>query len=123
MENPEQPTTPPDPGPTASAAAPTIPAVGAGGPPAASPGGQDGIAVAGFVCGLIGLLTTWCLLGIPLAILGIVFGAMGRTRNAAKGASTALPTAGLVCGIVGLVLLVVLIVVGATVHVGGTSNS
>ena len=74
--------------------------------PTAEPG--NGSAVAGFVCGLIGLITSlflWFLV-IPgiLDILGIVFGIRGR-RHAAQGARQGgLATAGLVLGIVGLVL-------------------
>jgi len=78
------------------------------------------MAIAGFVCGLIGLFTTWCLLGLPLSILGIVFGAIGRTRNTERGVSTGLPLAGLICGIVGIFTLVLVAIFG---HISTSPSS
>jgi hypothetical protein len=82
---------------------------------------SNGVAVAGFVCGLIGAifsiipLFVFIFPGI-LDILGIVFGIRGR-RNAAAGARQGgLATAGLILGIIGLLLFIlwwVLVAVGA----------
>ena len=80
----------------------------------------NGVAVAGFVCGLIGAILSiipffWLVFPGILDVLGIVFGIRGR-RNAAAGATQGgLATAGLVLGIVGLVFFVlwwVLVAVG-----------
>jgi hypothetical protein len=72
--------------------------------------GTNGMAVAGFVLGLL-----W--LGGLGSLLAVVFGAMGRKQTRATGqGGSGLATAGLILGIVGLVgtlLWIVLIVVAA----------
>jgi hypothetical protein len=81
---------------------------------------SNGQAVTGFVCGLVGLVTSVFLfvLIFPLIldVAGIVYATKGR-RNAAAGASQGgLATAGLILGILGLIVFVlwwVLIAVGA----------
>ena len=68
------------------------------------------MATAGFVCGLIGalagLIPFLFFVWIPLGILGIVFGAIGRgTAGRLPGAKgQGLATAGIVLGIIALVL-------------------
>ena len=84
------------------------------GPPAPPPPGTDGMAIAGFVLGLLGFV------GIS-AILGIVFGAVAlgrirRTYQQGKG----LAIAGIVLGSCWLALFVFLIVIGLAV--GGSST-
>lgn len=85
-----------------------------GGPPSPGTVGysapSNGMATAGFVCGLVGalagLLPVLFFLWIPLGILGIVFGAIGR-GNAARlpgGNGGGLATAGIVLGIIALIL-------------------
>jgi hypothetical protein len=89
--------------------------------PAYAPTRTNGIATAGFVCGLIGLLI--CLipfgifLGGVLAILGIVFGFLGRSRSReANIPGAGMATAGIVLSFAGLVIGVVwLVVIGAFV--------
>ena len=83
----------------------------------------NGAAVAGFVLGLIGLITSVIPLFIfvfpgVLDVLGIIFSVIGR-RNAQRGASQGgLATAGLVLAIIGLVIFIgwwVLFGIGASV--------
>lgn len=61
--------------------------------------------VASLVLGIIGTLLSWhpfmMLLGVPCAILAIIFGIMSRKRLAAQQQPTGMATAGLVLGIVG----------------------
>jgi len=66
-----------------------------------APDSKSGVAIAGFVLGIIGMVA-WLLpiCGLPVTIAGIILGAMGRgstTRNT-------LATIGLVLAIIGLVL-------------------
>jgi hypothetical protein len=72
----------------------------------------NGVAVASFVCGVIGVILSiippFFIFIVPglLDILGIVFGVRGR-RNAATGARQGgLATAGLVMGVIGLLAFV-----------------
>lgn len=77
-----------------------------------STGSANGLAVASFVLGVVGLFIQ--LFGI-LPVLAIVFGVMAR-RRIASGASgsSGLAMAGIVLGVIGIVILViVLIAVGA----------
>ncbi len=91
-------------------------------PPASSlppeqPG--NGLAVAGLVCGIIGLVLCWVpVLGWILALLGIIFGAIGnsKAKNGAKGKGMAL--AGLILGVIGLVLGVALFIFAMTSRAG-----
>lgn len=72
------------------------------------------MAVAALVLGIIGVVSSWCLVGLIPAILGIVFGALGRKETGPGGKSgRGMATAGLVCGIVGLAIFVALAIVGA----------
>ncbi len=88
--------------------------------PAAEQG--NGSAVAGFVCGLLGLITSLFLFvfvfpGI-LDALGIFFGIRGRRAATAGARQGGLATAGLVLGIIGLVVFLlwwILFVIGVSV--------
>jgi hypothetical protein len=89
--------------------------------PTYAPPATNGIATAGFVCGLIGLIICLIPFGIfvggLLAILGIVFGFMGRSRSReANIPGSGMATAGIALSIVGLVIGVVwLFAIGAFV--------
>lgn len=84
-------------------------------PPPPPPGGgfpqqqgHPGIAIAGFVIGLIGLLTFWIpYVGAVVSIIGLILSVFGmraaNERNAPKG----LAIAGLVCAILGVLLGVI----------------
>lgn len=113
---PQQPPAPPAP-----PAPPTFQAPGA---PQAynAPAGpkNDGLSIAALVCGISGLATlVLCGIGIVPAILGVVFGIIGKKKveqsgGALQGRGMAL--AGAICGAVaiGLVLIwLVLLIIGA----------
>ena len=72
--------------------------------PAYGPAPTNGIGVAGFVTGLVGLVLCWVpILGLLLAGTGIVLSAVGMSQGRRTGAGTGLAIAGLVCGIVGVI--------------------
>ena len=86
---------------------------GPGGPPMGAPmgapGGQpegNGMAVAGLVLGIIGLVFCWIpFLGWILALLGIIFGGLGMGKaNKIGGRGKGLAIGGLVCGVLGLII-------------------
>ena len=86
-------------------------------PPPPQPGygapqqqGTPGIATAGFVCALIGLLVSWVGWTIVLCVIGLVLSIMGRRQAIERGAPTGLATAGIVMGIIGTVIALIIIV-------------
>jgi hypothetical protein len=83
-------------------------------PPAMPASGTSGLAIAGFVLGLLGF-------GVITAILGIVFGAvsLSRIRTTGEGGK-GLAIAGIVLGSCWLALFVILFIIGAVV--GATSG-
>ena len=62
---------------------------------------SNGLSIAALVCGILGIIGTFipivCFFTFVLAILGNVFGILGRKKCASKG----MGTAGLVLGIIG----------------------
>jgi hypothetical protein len=76
-----------------------------------APAPSNGLGVAGFVTGLLGLVFCWVPgLGIILAILGTVLGGAGMAAGRRSGAGTGLAIAGLVLGIVALIPAILIIV-------------
>jgi hypothetical protein len=72
--------------------------------PVYGPPPGNGIGVAGFVTGLVGLVLFWVpILGLILAGTGVALSAVGMSQGRKTGASTGLAIAGLVCGIVGVI--------------------
>ncbi|MGI8461896.1 MAG: hypothetical protein ACR2OC_09730 [Solirubrobacterales bacterium] len=76
------------------------------------------MAVAGFVVGLIGLLSSWVFIfGLVVCIVGLILSFVGRKQAIERGAPTGLATAGLVCSIVGLVIaLIITVLVGIFIN-------
>ena len=80
----------------------------------AQPG--NGLGVAGFVTGLLGLIFCWVpALGIILALLGVIMGGVGIATGKKKGASIGLAIAGLVLGIIALIPAIVILSAAASV--------
>ena len=70
----------------------------------------NGIGVAGFVCGLVGLVLCWVpWLGALLGLVGIVLSGIGISQGKKNGASIGLAVAGLVCGILAVLAFVLLL--------------
>jgi hypothetical protein len=83
--------------------------------PAPYPAPTNGMGIAGFVLGLLGLLFFWVpVLGLLLAGLGIALSGVGLAQGRRTGASTGLAVAGLVCGIVGVIPAFVILVAFAS---------
>lgn len=74
---------------------------------------RNGLAIAGFVCSLVGLF----LLGVVLGPLGIIFGGIGLTRARSGAPNRGLAIAAILIGIVDVVLFLVVVV--AMTHHGG----
>ncbi|MFJ8824700.1 DUF4190 domain-containing protein [Streptomyces sp. NPDC102467] len=80
-----------------------------GSPPAASSGSRtNGLAIAGLVCGIVGLF----FLSVVLGPLAIIFGALALRQKAATGGG-GMAKAGLILGVIDLILFIVMIVVAA----------
>ncbi len=71
---------------------------------------KNGLAVAGFICGIVGVLTSWLLFGALFCILGIILSAVGMRRSVARGGK-GLAIAGLVLSIIGVVVTVTILIV------------
>lgn len=77
--------------------------------PTTQPG--NGMAVAGLVLGIISIvLCIFTVVDMVIAILGIIFGAIGvsKANKGARGKGMAM--AGLICGIAGLILATVILI-------------
>jgi hypothetical protein len=64
----------------------------------------NGLTIAGFVCGIIGIFTGWILVGLPFSIVGLVLSLVGMRHR--KGREMAI--AGLVLSILGVVTTVII---------------
>jgi hypothetical protein len=80
-------------------------------PPVYSVPQTNGLAIAGLVCGVIGLVLFWTVwVGIILGILGVIFGAVGMSSARARGGvGRGLGLAGLICGAAAILLSVLFI--------------
>lgn len=75
----------------------------------------NGLGIAGFVCGLMGVLLFWIpLLGVGLAIVGLVLGTVGYTNGGRAGAPTGLALSGAILGGVGLFLFLIMALLTAS---------
>ena len=83
-------------------------------PAAGSTGANSGMAIAGFVTGLLGLLFCWfAFVGVPLGLLGVILGAVAVSKAKNDGSRTGLAKTGIVLGALGVVVAIVLIVLVA----------
>jgi hypothetical protein len=70
---------------------------------------SNGLGIAGFVTGLLGLILCWVpWLGVLLAGVGVVLSGIGIAQGKKKGASIGLAIAGLVCGIIALIPAIII---------------
>lgn len=106
--DPNQPSRPSYPPPAQNEGYGNAPAYGApGGYPGAQPQAGNGLAIAGLVCGIVGIFIANIILG-PLAL---IFGGIGLSR-ANKGAKfKGMAIAALILGVVDIILFVVAIAV------------
>ncbi len=101
---------PPQP-PTGQPGAPVgnYPLAGAAAP--APPSGSNGLAIAGFVLGLLALLGSWVpvlnMLAIPLGLLGIVLAAVGLVKAKKVNAGKGLAIAGIVTGLLAIIVAII----------------
>jgi tetrahydromethanopterin S-methyltransferase subunit C len=65
---------------------------------------RDKLGVVSLILGLVGLVTSWVLIGVFFGIGAVVTGALGRARTKREAASSGVATAGLVLGVVSIVL-------------------
>lgn len=74
--------------------------------------GSNGLATAGFVLGLLGLLTSWVpvinILGIVLGVLGVVLAGVGLAKSKKVKAGKGLAIAGIVLGALAVILAVLI---------------
>ena len=72
---------------------------------------SNGLGIAGFVTGLLGLVLCWVpWLGILLAIVGVALSGVGIAQGKKKGMSIGLAIAGLICGIIALIPAIIIMV-------------
>lgn len=82
------------------------------GPPMPTPAkGSNGLATAGFVLGLLGLLGSWIpvlnIFGILLCFLGVILAAIGLAKSKKVGAGKGLAIAGVVLGALGVLVAII----------------
>lgn len=75
---------------------------------------NDGMAIAGLVCGIVGLVLTLCWVGVILGILGVIFGVVGIKKiDASNGTlqGRGMALAGAICGAISIAIFLVMIVI------------
>lgn len=79
---------------------------------------SNGLGIAGFVLGLLGLVFFWFpFVGIVLAILGVILSGVAMSNAKKTGSGTGLAVAGLVCGLVALIPLIIIIIAAGSVTI------
>jgi len=95
-------------------------------PVQAQPAGQDGMALASLICGIVGLFLIGCYgAGFPIAVAAVICGHLSRRRLVEAGDTTSagMALAGLITGYIALGI-VVLMVLGILVFIGlGAASS
>ncbi len=80
--------------------------------PPATLKGSNGLATAGFILGLLGLLTSWIpflnIVGIILGVLGVVLAGRGLAKSKKVNAGKGLAIAGIILGVLGVVFAVII---------------
>jgi hypothetical protein len=80
--------------------------------PVPSAKGSNGLATAGFVLGLLGLLSSWIpvlnIVGIVLGVIGVVLAAVGLAKSKKVNAGRGLAIAGLVLGVLAVIIAVLI---------------
>lgn len=86
---------------------------------------SNGMATAGMVCGIVGIVGCWLpLLGPIAGLLGIIFGAIGMSRaGRLGGAGRGAGIAGLVCGIVAFLLTALMAAIAIPAFLEYTSKA
>jgi hypothetical protein len=73
--------------------------------------GSNGLATAGFVLGLLGLLASWIpvlnIVGLILGVLGAVLAAVGLAKSKKVGAGKGLAIAGIVLGVLAVIIAII----------------
>lgn len=78
---------------------------------------SNGMGVAGFILGLLGLVFFWFpFLGLILAVLGVILGGVGMSNGRKSGAGTGLAIAGLVLGLIALVPVIIVLVSASSLY-------
>ncbi len=92
--------------------------------PPGVPGQTNGLAVAGMVCGILGVVLFWFpYLSIILGILGLVFGFLGRTRAVQLGGVGAgMATTAIITGAVAVVAGIIWIILVLAVFADSTNE-
>jgi hypothetical protein len=75
---------------------------------------NDGMSIAALVCGIVGLVLTFCWVGVILGILGVIFGVVGIKKiDASNGTlqGRGMALAGAICGAVSIAIFLVMIVI------------
>lgn len=82
---------------------------GLSGPPPVN--GSNGLATAGFVLGLLGLLASWIpvlnIVGLILGVLGAILAAVGLAKSKKVGTGKGLALSGLILGVLAVVIAIV----------------
>ena len=75
----------------------------------------NGMAVAALVLGILamlfGLIPLFAFVAFPMAVLAVIFGAVGRKRGKERGKGKGMATAGLITGLCGFALAIIGVVV------------
>lgn len=105
------------PGPPAPPPVPPPPSVPSPSPGGSSPQrpGNPGMAIAGLVVGIVGLLLSWTgPIGFVICAVGAVLSFVGMRKATETGAPRGMAIGGLVCSLVGLVIALILTIVVLT---------
>ena len=87
--------------------------------------GKKGLAIAGLIFGIAACVCCWAgygaIAGIVCGILGIVFSVLAKKSYTALGQKSGMATAGLILGIVGLILSIIMLIACVICVAAGTA--